>query len=276
MKANIFDIQRNSFVDGPGIRTTVFFKGCNLNCKWCHNPESQRSSSEMMFYRDKCIGCGKCAEVCQNQLQSCTLCGKCALYCPVDARQICGREYTIDEVISEVARDKRFYDASGGGVTCSGGECMLQIDFLCELLTKCKENGIKTAVDTAGNLPWEYFERIIPYTDIFLYDVKCYSDELHREGVGVSNERILSNLQRLAGEFSGEIIIRIPLIPSFNDSIDELMKIKAFLGEINLRKVELMPYHKMGEHKYAAIGKTATVYAELPQEKLDELRKIFE
>ena len=276
MKANIFDIQRNSFVDGPGIRTTVFFKGCNLSCKWCHNPESQRSSSEMLFYRDKCTGCGKCAEVCQNQLQSCTLCGKCALYCHVDARQICGREYTIDEVLSEVARDKRFYDASGGGVTCSGGECMLQIDFLREFLAKCKESGIKTAVDTAGNVPWEYFERIIPHTDIFLYDVKCFSDGLHREGVGVSNERILSNLKKLASVFSGEIIIRIPLIPSFNDSTDELLKIKAFLDEINPAKIELMPYHKMGEHKYAAIGKTATTYEELPSEKLDELNKIFE
>ena len=155
MKAMIFDIQRNSFVDGPGIRTTVFFKGCNLKCKWCHNPESQSAKRQMMFYADKCTGCGKCKEVCPNGLKSCGFCGKCELYCPNDARKICGREYTVDEVFAEIVKDKSFYDNSGGGATFSGGECMLQPDFLCEILKKCKENGIHTAVDTAGNVPWE-------------------------------------------------------------------------------------------------------------------------
>lgn len=167
MKAVIFDIQRNSFVDGPGIRTTVFFKGCNMRCKWCHNPESQSAQKQMMYYKDKCTGCGKCAKVCPNQLKKCDFCGKCELYCPADARKICGKEYSADEVFNEIAKDKTFYENSGGGATFSGGECMLQIGFLCEILKKCKENGIHTAVDTAGNVPWEYFEKILPYTDIF-------------------------------------------------------------------------------------------------------------
>ena len=193
MKAVIFDIQRNSFVDGPGIRTTVFFKGCNMRCKWCHNPESQSAQKQMMYYKDKCTGCGKCAKVCPNQLKKCDFCGKCELYCPADARKICGKEYSADEVFNEIAKDKTFYENSGGGATFSGGECMLQIGFLCEILKKCKENGIHTAVDTAGNVPWEYFEKILPYTDIFLYDVKAFSEDLHKRGTGVSNKLILEN-----------------------------------------------------------------------------------
>ena len=152
MKATIFDIQRNSYVDGPGIRTTVFFKGCNLHCSWCHNPESQSALPQMMFYKNKCTGCGKCKEKCPNHLESCELCGKCTLYCPHDAREICGKEYTVDEVMREILKDKVFYENSGGGVTFSGGECMLQIDFLEEILKECKKNGIHTAVDTAGHV----------------------------------------------------------------------------------------------------------------------------
>ncbi|MDO5311742.1 MAG: glycyl-radical enzyme activating protein, partial [Clostridia bacterium] len=163
MKAMIFDIQRNSFVDGPGIRTTVFLKGCNLRCKWCHNPESHSSLPQMMYYKNKCTGCGKCREVCPYNLTRCDLCGKCTIYCPHDARRICGREYSVDEVFDEVIKDKIFYETSGGGVTFSGGECMLQIDFLTEILKLCKENGIHTAVDTAGNVPFESFEKVIPY-----------------------------------------------------------------------------------------------------------------
>ena len=160
MKGNIFDISRASLVDGPGIRTTVFFKGCNLRCAWCHNPESQSARAQMLVYQNKCTGCGKCKEKCPHDLESCNLCGKCALYCPHDAREICGKEYTVDEVLKEILKDKTFYDNSGGGVTFSGGECMLQIDFLEELLKACKQNGIHTAVDTAGHVPFDYFERI--------------------------------------------------------------------------------------------------------------------
>lgn len=253
MKATIFDIQKNSFVDGPGIRTTVFFKGCNLRCKWCHNPESQSFEKQMMFYKDKCTGCGKCREVCPNHLQSCDFCGKCELYCPADARKVCGREYTPAEVFAEVIKDKAFYDNSGGGVTFSGGECMLQLDFLCEILEKCKAAGIHTAVDTAGNVPWESFEKILPFTDLFLYDIKAFGAELHRKGTGVSNELILENLKNLSGR--ADIIVRIPVIGGYNDNDEEIRQIADFLKQIKIIKAELLPYHAMGEHKYTALGR---------------------
>ena len=275
MNGMIFDIQRSSVVDGPGIRTTVFLKGCNLKCKWCHNPESQSFKQQMMFYRDKCTGCGKCKEVCPNHMEKCDFCGKCVLYCPHDARQLCGKEYSCDEVIKEVIKDKIFYENSGGGVTFSGGECMMQIDFLEEALKKCKENEIHTAVDTAGNVSWESFERILPYTDLFLYDVKCFTEELHKEGTGASNKKILENLQKISESFSGDIIIRIPIITGFNDDIEELKKISDMLKSIKYTSVELLPYHKMGENKYNAIDMQCTLYEVPSKEKMDEYKKLF-
>lgn len=275
MNGMIFDIQRSSVVDGPGIRTTVFLKGCNLKCKWCHNPESQSFKQQMMFYRDKCTGCGKCKEVCPNHMEKCDFCGKCVLYCPHDARQLCGKEYSCDEVIKEVIKDKIFYENSGGGVTFSGGECMMQIDFLEEALKKCKENEIHTAVDTAGNVSWESFERILPYTDLFLYDVKCFTEELHKEGTGASNKKILENLQKISESFSGDIIIRIPIITGFNDDIEELKKISDMLKSIKYTSVELLPYHRMGENKYNAIDMQCTLYEVPSKEKMDEYKKLF-
>ena len=271
MLATIFDIQRNSFVDGPGIRTTVFFKGCNLRCKWCHNPESQSIQKQMMYYKDKCIGCGKCAEVCPNQLKKCDFCGKCEIYCPADARKVCGKEYSVDEIFREIAKDKMFYENSGGGATFSGGECMLQIDFLCEILRKCKENGVHTAVDTAGHVPWECFEKILPYTDMFLYDIKAYSKDLHKQGTGVSNKLILENLLRLSGKC--DIIVRIPVIGGFNGDKAELRQIAEFLKKIKCIKKELLPYHSMGEHKYDALGMEHKNYS-VPD--MEEIKEIFE
>ena len=273
MKATIFYIQRNSFVDGPGIRTTVFFKGCNLKCKWCHNPESQSTQKQMMYYKDKCIGCGKCAEVCPNQLKKCDFCGKCELYCPADARKVCGKEYSANEVFNEIAKDKIFYENSGGGATFSGGECMLQTDFLCEILKKCHEDGIHTAVDTAGNVPWEYFEKILPYTDLFLYDVKAFSEDLHKQGTGVSNKLILENLLRLSGKC--DIIIRIPVIGGFNDDMDEMKRIAVFLKDIRCQKIEPLPYHSMGEHKYSALGMNYKKYSVPNQETMEEIKTIL-
>ena len=275
MKAVIFDIQRGSYVDGPGIRTTVFFKGCNLRCAWCHNPESQSPKPQMMFHKNKCTGCGKCKEKCPNHLESCELCGKCTLYCPGDAREICGKEYSVDAVMREILKDKAFYENSGGGVTFSGGECMLQIDFLEEILKACKENGIHTAVDTAGHVPFEYFERIIPYTDLFLYDVKCFDSDKHQRYTGVPNELILSNLKRLL-EAGKTIWVRIPIIPTFNDSEDEMRRIKDFLLSCgDPEKIELLPYHAMGEHKYAAIGKEVQIFSVPSEEKMSKLKRIF-
>lgn len=274
-KAMIFDIERNSYVDGPGIRTTVFFKGCNLRCAWCHNPESQSPKPQMMFYKNKCTGCGKCKEKCPHSLEECELCGKCTLYCPHDAREICGKEYTADEVLREILKDKAFYDNSGGGVTFSGGECMLQIDFLEEILKACKENGIHTAVDTAGHVPFERFERIIPYTNLFLYDVKCYDSDMHKQYTGVGNDLILENLRRLlaAGK---SIWVRIPVIASVNDSAKEMQRIKDFLCSCGMpEKIELLPYHAMGEHKYTAIGTKAPYFSVPSEEKMKDLKRIF-
>ncbi len=274
MKATIFDIQRNSFVDGPGIRTTVFFKGCNLKCKWCHNPESQAPKQEMMFYKDKCVGCGKCREVCPYHLEKCDFCGKCELYCAADARKICGREYKVDEVFSEVVKDKTFYDNSGGGVTFSGGECMLQIDFLCEMLEKCKENGIHTAVDTAGNVPWEYFERILKHTDLFLYDIKVFDNEKHKKYTGVGNELIFDNVKKLF-ECGASVWIRIPVISGVNDTEEEMRKIKEFLKAYSPPKIELLPYHEMGGHKYDALNMQNTKFSVPDKATLDKLNYIL-
>lgn len=273
MKANIFDIERGSYVDGPGIRTTVFFKGCNLQCKWCHNPESQSKNKQILFYRDKCTGCGKCKSVCPYALEQCDFCGRCALYCPQDARKICGKEYTVEEVLSEILKDKDYYGESGG-VTFSGGECMLQIDFLEEISKVCKANGVHTAVDTAGNVPWKYFEKILPYVDLFLYDVKCFSDDLHKKGTGVSNRLILENLQKLSNK-NAEIVVRIPVIPEFNGNDYEMQKIADFLKDLRIKKVELLPYHVMGEHKWFAIGKTAGRFSVPSSGDIDKFKELF-
>lgn len=273
--ATIFNIERNSYVDGPGIRTTVFFKGCNLRCAWCHNPESQSPSAQMMFYQNKCTGCGKCRSICPHEGKSCDLCGKCALYCPHGAREICGKEYTVAEVWNEIQKDRLFYEASGGGVTFSGGECMLQIDFLENILKVCKEQGIHTAVDTAGHVPYESFERILPYTDLFLYDVKCMNAEKHKQSVGVANDRILGNLQRLL-QSGVSVWIRIPVIPTINDTEQEMYAIKSFLDSYaKPEKIELLPYHAMGEHKYSALGKQVSVFSTPDETIMNAFKKIF-
>ena len=278
MKATIFDIERNSYVDGPGIRTTVFFKGCNLRCAWCHNPESQSALQQMMFYKNKCVKCGKCGkckEKCPNSLKSCDLCGKCTLYCPQDAKEICGKEYTVSEIMSEIVKDKAFYENSGGGVTFSGGECMLQIDFLGEILRRCKESGIHTAVDTAGHVPKESFDIISPFTDLFLYDLKCLDTEKHKQYTGVGNELILENLTRLL-EAGKPIWVRIPIISDVNDSEEELTAVKEYFREHGFpEKIELLPYHALGEHKYAAIGKSAPSFKAPGEEKMNNLKRIF-
>lgn len=259
----LFDIQRNSSVDGPGIRTTVFFKGCNLKCKWCHNPESQSFEKQMMFYPSRCTGCGKCREKCPSDAignpSACILCGLCETYCLQDARKICGREYTTDEVMRIIRKDRRFFEKSGGGVTFSGGESMLQPEALLELLKVCRAEGIHTAVDTAGCVPYALFEEILPYTDLFLYDLKAFTSELHRELTGVGNELILENFLRLR-ETDVPIHVRVPVIGGANDDLSEMAKLANFLREHPVEKVELLPYHGMGNHKYEALGWTYEAY----------------
>ena len=248
----IYDIQRFSFVDGPGIRTTVFLKGCNLRCKWCHNPEGISSKPQLLFYKSKCTGCGCCVKICPNNLKKCDVCGKCAELCPSKARVLCGKKYNTDEVFAEILKDINFYKNSDGGVTFSGGESMLQVDFLAELLEKCRNVGIHTAVDTAGNVPWNNFEKVLPFTNLFLYDVKSFSPLRHLEGTGTTNELILENLKKLSA--LADITVRIPLIPGFNDCEEEMKEISVLLKTLKISKVDVLPYHKMGEIKYDALG----------------------
>ncbi len=273
MKALIFDIQRGSYVDGPGIRTTVFFKGCNLRCKWCHNPESRSTSAQILFYKDKCISCGKCAQVCPHGLKKCTLCGKCETFCPTSARKLCGVLYTPDEIVSEILKDKPYYGNSGG-VTFSGGECMLNVGFLEECLRLCKSSGVNIAVDTAGNVKWASFERVLPLTDLFLYDVKCVSPDLHVLGTGADNRLILDNLAKLSRS-GAKIIVRVPLIPGFNDDEREFVKIADLLSGLNIVKVEVLPYHSMGEHKWAAAGLSPTRYRVPSASEIEKFRGFF-
>lgn len=273
LTATIFDIERGSFVDGPGIRTTVFFKGCNLNCAWCHNPESKAGCRQKLFYADKCVGCGACKRICPTP-DKCTLCGRCADICPKSAISICGKKYTAQEVVDEIAKDTTFYGDTGGA-TFSGGECMLRPDFLLEVLRLCKEQGIHTAVDTAGNVPFEYFEKILPYTDMFLYDIKAMDSEVHKKYTGADNTLILKNLARLL-EMGKRVWVRIPTIPEVNATREHMEKVKAFLQFHGYpEKVELLPYHAMGENKCRALGGEPEIFKAPEKELLIELREIF-
>ncbi len=266
LRATIFDIQRNSFVDGPGIRTTVFFKGCNLRCKWCHNPESQSFQKEILFYKSKCTGCGKCKDLTAENED---------FFCSNYAKEICGKGYTIDALFKELQKDKLFYDASGGGVTFSGGECMLQVDYLTQILKVCKENGIHTAVDTAGHAPFTHFEKVLPYTDLFLYDIKLFSKEKHQQFTGVDNQLILDNLKKLLAA-DAKLWIRIPVMEGVNANEEEMLHIKDFfLANGTPEKIELLPYHGWGENKYEALGRKHPVFQSPTQEKITQLNDLF-
>ena len=273
-KGIIFDIEHGSFVDGPGIRTTVFFKGCNLKCAWCHNPESQSQKPQMMFFKDKCIACGRCKNICPNGLSKCDLCGKCEIFCPQNARKISGKEIDAKELFDEI---EKYADFSGqdGGITFSGGECMLQIDFLQEMLRLCKLENIHTAVDTAGNVKWENFEKILPYTDMFLYDVKSTYSDIHKKYTGVGNELILNNLARLIN-MQKRVWIRVPVIPGINDTVEEMVRIKKFVTENGgVEKIELLPYHKMGEGKSEALDFNTSYFDVPSKEKIERLKQFL-
>lgn len=249
MQPLVFDIKRTSTVDGPGIRTTVFFKGCNLDCFWCHNPESKSPRAQLGLLAEKCIGCGICEKVCEHPKQ-CILCGICTVNCPAEARKLYGRSYSTDELHQIILADRDYYLATNGGVTFSGGECMLYPEFIAELAKKCTGSGISVAVDTAGNVPWDYFERILTYVDYFLYDIKSLDSDLHKAGTGSKNALILENLDRLI-QAGKSIIIRTPVIPGYNDG-DEIERISRYCAERNLPH-ERLKYHPLGESKKAAL-----------------------
>lgn len=257
----IFNIQKYSIHDGPGIRTTVFFKGCPLDCWWCHNPESQKVERQLMFLPNKCIICRDCEKVCPTGAISflnkgfnynrskCELCEKCAEICPSEALEFAGKKLNQEDVIKEIEKDKVFYEESGGGVTFSGGEPLVQIDFLDSLLTLAKKKGLHTTIDTCGYAPWENIKRIKDNVDLFLYDIKHMNNEKHKKYTGVSNELILDNLRKLAGE-GKKIWVRIPIIPGINDDASNIKETCEFISSLNLRDVFILPYHNIAIDKY--------------------------
>ena len=280
-KLKLFDVQRSSFVDGPGVRTTVFFRGCNLNCKWCHNPESQSGEKRVLFYKEKCLGCGKCGAVCPEKAiacgavdySKCTFCGKCSAACSSTALRICGFDADEDEVLGQILSDRLFYGADGGA-TFSGGECMLYPDEVASLARKCKQAGVSVAVDTAGCVPWSSFARVLPYVDLFLYDIKTLNAEKHKKYVGCDNALIIENLKSLLSR-GKRVIVRVPVIPGVNDEEEDMLAIKRLLEPYKGVRVELLPYHKMGENKYAALGRKAHSFPVPDRERMQKLKDVF-
>ena len=261
---NITNIQKFSIHDGDGIRTTVFFKGCPLKCRWCHNPETQRFEREMQIDREKCTGCGACAAICPNgaihmeegrpiwNSDACTFCGKCENFCPTGIREIIGREYTVKELLKELMKDQMFYEESGGGVTLSGGEVMaMDIDYILELAKELKRQDVTLTIDTCGFVPYDRFQKILPYVNTFLYDIKVMDPEIHKEYMGTDNKLILDNLVRLAKD-GARIYIRIPTVKEVNGNEQSMREIIAFLQEhdIHPAQVNLLPYHDTGSGKY--------------------------
>jgi pyruvate formate lyase activating enzyme len=262
----VFDVQRFSIHDGPGIRTTVFLKGCTLRCFWCQNPEGIHPKPEIMFYPERCIGCGNCLVACAQKAhtlqngqhifdrQKCVACGKCAETCYAGALKIAGRLMTAEEVVKEVLRDRAFYEASGGGVTLSGGEPLLQHEFSKAILEQCKAEGIHTAIETAANCRWTDLSSILAATDLVMMDIKHLDPTKHRRFTGVTNQTILKNAEKLA-ETGKPLIIRVPVIPEVNDTSEEIGAIAKFIQPFpNLQYLELLPFHRLGEGKYYALG----------------------
>lgn len=265
---NLFNIQRFSLHDGPGLRTVLFFKGCGLRCKWCSNPESQSSLKELYISALQCIGCGTCVRACPHgtvhlsnggvsiDRATCMSCGVCVHECPSGAIQFYGREYTAKEVLEFVLKDAAFYQSSGGGVTLSGGDALMQPDFAFAVLSLCKEYGINTAIETCGFAPWEYLERLSGILDVIYFDVKHVVSKSHLKGTGVGCEEILANLKKLVVTHNN-VVVRIPVIPGFNDDEQSKNSIITWIAQ-NLPQrvhVELMAYHNYGARKYEFLNR---------------------
>lgn len=285
----VYDIQGFSIQDGPGIRTTVFLKGCPLRCPWCHSPESQSFEKQLSFKKADCLGidaCGSCLEACpRNALsasepqetfpeprrypridhRACRDCGLCSKSCCSKALYLCGDDYTVEEALARVLKDKKFYESSGGGITLSGGEPMSQFDFSLAFLKACKQAGLHTALDTTGFASWERYEQIMPSVDLFLLDLKNMNSELHEAVTGVPNDLILENAKRIAAA-GGKIQVRIPVIPLFNDTHENMRATARFCAELGeaVTFVQLLPYHTMGLAKYEKLQWDKPIFEATP------------
>lgn len=273
MTGRVFAVKRFAVHDGDGIRTTVFFKGCSLRCVWCHNPEGMALSPQLAVYSHKCVGCGECAD-CPNgavlfvdskatvDRNACVACGICAEKCIFSAREYFGKEVEAGALVDELLSDRPFFESSGGGVTLSGGECLLQESFALELLKKLKQKGINTAVDTCGQVPRSVFESVIPYVDTFLYDIKAIDRKVHERCTGRENSLILSNFDYLCSR-GCNVEVRIPLVVGYNDG--EIERIGEFLQGKPVKKVTVLKYHDLARSKFAALGMNDT----MPENKSD-------
>ncbi len=274
MKAIISDIKRFAVHDGDGIRTTVFFKGCPLKCVWCHNPESISFQPQLAFYHSKCVSCGECVSVCRSSAHKitpeghvferdlCAACGGCENACLGDSLKFYGKEMITDELLPLLLEDKEFYETSGGGVTLSGGECLCQADFCAELLQMLKKEGMNTAVDTCGYVPKESIDKVLPYTDTFLYDIKAIDENAHMKCTGKSNRIILENIKHI-DSLGKAIEVRIPYVPNYNDN--QMNQIAEFIRKLkNVTKIRVLSYHNYAGSKYEALDMENSLPVKLP------------
>ncbi len=264
--AVIFNIQRYSVQDGPGVRTTVFMKGCPLRCLWCSNPESQKAHPQVSHRNTLCTKCGRCLEACPQDAISlgqagirinrsrCDNCGACVPVCYPGAIEVLGREVTVDEVLAEAKKDALFYRNSGGGITISGGEPLSQPDFVAELLRRCQDDGLHTTIDTCGYAPQDALQSVLRYVDLVLFDIKHLQEVPHRKATAVSNRRIISNALTVA-RAGVPMIMRLPLIPGVNDSEDNVRGTGRFAQELGIRRLDLLPYHRFGTSKYTNLDR---------------------
>ena len=285
----VFDIEKFAVHDGPGIRTVVFLKGCPLRCLWCHNPESQRACTEIFFEAEKCIGCRNCEAACPHHCHTfgenthnydrtnCTACGACAEACFTEALRRVGKPMTVDEVMTSVLADRVFYENSGGGITLSGGEPLAHAEFTRALLERAKQEKLHTAVETSGFAPPEVVREMLPLVDLWLWDVKA-PPALHRELTGVESDLILSNLA-MVDAAGGEIVLRCPLVPGVNDGEDALAHIAAVANSLkHCRRIDLEPYHPLGEHKHEKLGETEGIFRRdfMAKERVAEIAAYLE
>lgn len=288
VSGSVFNIQKFSVNDGPGIRTVVFFKGCPLRCRWCANPESQSSSFQILKDSRRCIGCGRCVRICPVQAmqirdgkavidpQTCSRCGRCVSACLQQALKLQGKTMTVDEVMEQVMQDQVFYEESGGGMTLSGGEILMQPAFAAALLAQAKARGLDTCIETTGYGRREDFLAVLAHTDHILFDFKHADPEKHRRGTGADPKQILANLA-LALESGRQVTIRIPVIPDFNSTLEDAGQMAAALQKMNASDVQLLPFHQFGESKYAGL-QMAYAYENVPAlhpEDLQAYRQVF-